>query len=142
VAVRQGPPADGAGPGAGARLRPADELVAEFCDDGHSGARLDRPGLDALRDAAETGLIDVVLHQPRFVEEALATVYAKLLDDGVYLCSEATMYRVLREHGEVRERRARAAHPATVKSELVAHAPNTVWSWDIERHEAPRTEWG
>jgi putative transposase len=47
------------------------------------------------------------------------------------------MYRLLHAQGEVRERRRQATHPATVKPELVADAPNRVWSWDIERHEAP-----
>lgn len=54
-------------------------------------------------DPAERQQVLDVLHQPRFVDQAPATVYATLLDEGVYLCSEATMYRVLREHGEVRE---------------------------------------
>jgi putative transposase len=78
-----------------------------------------------------------VLHEERFVDEAPATVYARLLDEGVYLCSEATMYRVLREYGEVRERRAQATHPAMVKPELVADAANTVWSWDITKLRGP-----
>jgi len=100
-----------------------------------------RPQPRALDPAERLAVLDV-LHEARFVDEAPATVYAKLLDEGVYLCSEPTMYRILREHGEVRERRAQATHPAKVKPELIAHAPNTVWSWDIERHEAPRAEWG
>jgi transposase InsO family protein len=70
-----------------------------------------------------------------------ATVYHTLLDEGVYLCSVSSMYRILREHGEVRERRRQAVHPPRVKPELVATQPNQVWSWDIERHEAPLTEW-
>jgi putative transposase len=90
----------------------------------------------ALGPAERQAVLDL-LHQPRFVDEAPATVYAKLLDEGVYLCSEATMYRVLREHGEVRERRAQATHPAKVKPQLVAHAPNTVWSWDITKLHGP-----
>ena len=77
-----------------------------------------------------------VLHEPEHVDEAPATVYAKLLDDGVYLASTATMYRILRDAGEVSERRRQATHPARVKPELVAVDPNVVWSWDIERHEA------
>jgi putative transposase len=95
-----------------------------------------RPQPRALDPGERQAVLDV-LHQPRFVDEAPATVYAKLLDEGVYLCSEATMYRVLREHGEVRERRAQATHPATVKPELIAHAPNTVWSWDITKLHGP-----
>jgi putative transposase len=82
-----------------------------------------------------------VLNSPTFVDKAPAAVYHELLDEGTYLCSTSTMYRVLHAHNEVRERRAQATHPARVKPELVATKPNQCWSWDIERHEAPRTEW-
>jgi putative transposase len=78
-----------------------------------------------------------ILHQERFVDQAPATIYATLLDEGRYVCSVPTMYRVLRAADEVHERRRQASHPATVKPELVASSPNQVWSWDIERHEAP-----
>jgi putative transposase len=98
-----------------------------------------RPQPRAL-NAAERRAVLAVLHEPRFVDSAPATVYATLLDEGTYLCSEPTMYRILRAAGEVRERRAQATHPATVKPELLADAANSVWSWDIERHEAPLTE--
>jgi Integrase core domain. len=64
-------------------------------------------------------------------------VYHQLLDEGVYLCSPSSMYRILRQHGEVRERRRHATHPAHVKPELLASAPNTVWSWDITRLRGP-----
>jgi hypothetical protein len=78
-----------------------------------------------------------LLHAERFVDLSPAEVWAILLDEGRYLCSESTMYRLLRQvHGQVRERRRHAVHPAKVKPELVAHAPNQCWSWDIERHEA------
>ena len=77
-----------------------------------------------------------VLNSEEFVDEAPATVYAKLLDQGVYLGSVSTMYRVLRDHDEVHERRRQATHPAAKKPELIASRPNEVWSWDIERHEA------
>jgi putative transposase len=77
-----------------------------------------------------------VLHEPDHVDEAPATVYAKLLDAGVYLASVSTMYRILRAEGEVAERRRQASHPPHVKPELLAIRPNQVWSWDIERHEA------
>ena len=77
-----------------------------------------------------------VLHEPEHVDEAPATVYAKLLDAGVYLASTSTMYRILRAKGEVRERRRQASHPPAAKPELLATRPNAVWSWDIERHEA------
>jgi len=71
------------------------------------------------------------------VDKAPATVYHELLDEGVYLASVSTMYRVLRAHGEVRERRRQATHPARVKPELVATAPNQVYSWDITKLLGP-----
>ena len=78
-----------------------------------------------------------VLHSRRFTDTAPATVYATLLDEGAYLCSESTMYRLLRERGETGDRRRHATHPAKVKPELVASAPNTVWSWDITKLHGP-----
>jgi len=72
-----------------------------------------------------------VLNSEEFVDEAPATVYAKLLDQGRYLASVPTMYRVLREHDAVRERRRHATHPAAKKPELMAAGPNQVYSWDI-----------
>ncbi|MFI7481302.1 hypothetical protein ACH9EU_02685 [Kocuria sp. M1R5S2] len=73
-----------------------------------------------------------VLHEERFVDLAPAEVHAILLDEGRYLCSESTMYRLLRTtHGQVRERRRQAVHSPRVKPELVARAPNECWSWDI-----------
>ena len=71
------------------------------------------------------------LHEPRFVDLAPAEVYATMLDEGVYLCSERTMYRVLAENYEVRERRNQLRHPAYAAPELLATAPNQLWSWDI-----------
>jgi putative transposase len=78
-----------------------------------------------------------VLHNERFVDQAPASVYANLLDEGRYLCSVPTMYRLLRAEGEVRERRRQATHPASVKPELLALAPNQVWSWDITKLLGP-----
>jgi putative transposase len=78
-----------------------------------------------------------VLHDPEHVDEAPATVYAKLLDQGVYLASTSTMYRVLRAEGEVRERRRQATHPPAAKPELLASGPNEVWSWDITKLLGP-----
>ena len=74
---------------------------------------------------AERAQVLEVLHSERFMDLAPGEVHAMLLDEGRYLCSEATMYRIriLRAHGEVRERRAQATHPARVKPELVAHGP-------------------
>ena len=87
--------------------------------------------------AAERDQVAAVLHEPRFADKAPAQVWATLLDEGVYLCSEATMYRILRERGEVRERRRQATHPPRVRPELVAFAPNEVWSWDITKLHGP-----
>ncbi|GAA5039781.1 hypothetical protein [Actinopolymorpha pittospori] len=72
------------------------------------------------------------------MDKAPAAVYHELLDSGVYLASTSTMYRILRAHGEVGERRRQAVHPARVKPELLATRPNTCWSWD----SAPRARRG
>ena len=78
-----------------------------------------------------------VLDSEEFVDEAPATVYAKLLDQGVYLASVPTMYRVLHAHDEVHERRRQATHPAAKKPELLATRPNQVYSWDITKLLGP-----
>jgi len=78
-----------------------------------------------------------VLHEPRFVDRAPAEVYATLLDERQYLCSERTMYRILAESHEVRERRDQLRHPIYRKPELLATAPNQVWSWDITKLLGP-----
>jgi putative transposase len=72
-----------------------------------------------------------VLHTDRFVDRAPAEVYASLLDEGTYLCSIRTMYRILAQSAEVRERRNQLRHPHYKAPELLATAPNQVWSWDI-----------
>jgi putative transposase len=81
--------------------------------------------------------VRAVLNSEEHVDEAPATVYAKLLDEGVYLASVSTMYRVLREKGEVGDRRRHATHPARTKPELVASGPNQVYSWDITKLHGP-----
>lgn len=87
--------------------------------------------------AAERDTVRALLNSPDFVDKAPATVYHELLDEGVYLASISTMYRILRAHGEVKERRRQATHPARVKPELVATAPNQVYSWDITKLHGP-----
>ena len=96
------------------------------------------PGLQprALTEAERRQVHDT-LNSADFVDESPPTVYARLLDSGVYLCSVPTMYRVLRSNGEVHERRRQATHPASVKPELVAQEPNQVWSWDITKLHGP-----
>jgi putative transposase len=78
-----------------------------------------------------------VLDSPRFADKSPGQVWAILLDEGTYLCSEATMYRLLRERGQSGERRAQATHPAKQKPELMADGPNQVWSWDITKLKGP-----
>ena len=78
-----------------------------------------------------------VLHSERFVDVAPREVYATLLDEDVYLCSPRTMYRILEENGEVKERRNQLRHPNHPKPELLATAPNEVWSWDITKLKGP-----
>jgi putative transposase len=78
-----------------------------------------------------------VLDSPRFADKSVGQVWATLLDEGVYLCSQATMYRLLRERGQTGERRAQAVRPATRKPELEADGPNQVWSWDITKLKGP-----
>jgi len=81
-----------------------------------------------------------VLTSPRFVDRSPAEVVATLLDEGQYLCSERTMYRILAAEQPVRERRNQLTHPPYTKPELVATAPNQTWSWDITRLLGP-TSW-
>jgi len=73
-----------------------------------------------------------LLHAPRFADQAPAKIYASLLDEDLYLCSIRTMYRILGQHVEIRERRAQLRHPAYQKPELLAERPNQVWSWANE----------
>jgi putative transposase len=78
-----------------------------------------------------------VLHEPRFVDLATAEVYAALLDEGRYLCSERTMYRLQQAHQEVCERRDQLRHPRYAAPELLARRPNELWSWDITKLLGP-----
>jgi putative transposase len=99
-------------------------------------AHRNRPQPRALTEHEQHKILDV-LHSPRFVDAAPAQVWATLLDEGVYFGSISTFYRLLRQAGEARERRRQATHPASVKPELVATAPNQVWSWDITKLHGP-----
>ena len=96
----------------------------------------DRVQPRALAAAERRAILDA-LHSERFTDTAPAEAWATLLDEGTYLGSVSTFYRVLREAGESRERRAQAAHPATVKPELAAAGPNQVYSWDITKLHGP-----
>ena len=102
-----------------------------------TGQRQSRPKPARALSEAERNEVFDVLCSPRFADRAPAEVYATLLDEGVYLCSERTMYRVLAERRAVRERRAQRSHPNHPKPEVVARAPNEAWSWDITRLLGP-----
>ncbi|MCW5807499.1 MAG: IS3 family transposase [Deltaproteobacteria bacterium] len=90
----------------------------------------------ALTDEEQAHVL-ATLNSDLFVDKAPAQVYAKLLEDGEYLCSERTMYRILAAHELVRERRAQRRHPEYKKPQLVATAPNQVWSWDTTKLPGP-----
>jgi putative transposase len=90
----------------------------------------------ALSVGEQATVLDV-LHEPRFVDLAPAEVYATLLDEGHYHCSERTMYRLLAKHAEVRERRDQLRHPPYAAPELLARRPNELWSWDITKLLGP-----
>lgn len=99
-------------------------------------ARPPAPSALAL-SAEERQQVLAVLHSDRFVDRAPSQVYATLLDEGIYLCSERTMYRILQSEGELRERRNQLRHPQYQKPELLAVRPNQVWSWDITKLLGP-----
>ena len=101
------------------------------------GCRERRPAAPNALSAGERDELLAVLDSPRFADKAPRQVWAILIDEGVYLASVSTMYRLLREAGQVRERRAQAAHPARTKPELMATGPNQVWSWDITKLAGP-----
>ena len=96
-----------------------------------------RPKPERALSGAEREAVLEALHAERFLDCSPAQVWATLLDEGRYLCSERTMYRVLAEEGEVRERRNQLTHPAYTKPELLAEQPNEVWSWDITKLLGP-----
>ena len=104
----------------------------EQCD-----ARMRRPSSLALSMEERQVVLDAV-HQPRFVDRSVPHIYATLMDEGIYPCSMATMYRVLHSVGEVGERRDQATRPARVKPELCATAPRQVFAWDITKLHGPR----
>jgi putative transposase len=97
----------------------------------------DRAQPRALTEAERKAILDE-LHSERFADISPTEVWAILLDEGCYLGSLSTFYRLLREASGTRERRRQATHPAKVKPELVATAPNRVWSWDITKLRGPQ----
>jgi putative transposase len=96
-----------------------------------------RPKPSRTLSAAERAEVRAMLNSERFQDAAPRQVYATLLDEGTYLCHWRTMYRILKEHDEVRERRNQLKHPRYAKPELVATGPNQLWSWDITKLRGP-----
>jgi putative transposase len=85
----------------------------------------------------EQAAVLAICNSDRFCNSAPRAIVATLLDEGQYLGSASTFYRILRAHSLTRERRAIAAHPARVKPELVTTAPNELWSWDVTKLPGP-----
>jgi putative transposase len=96
-----------------------------------------RPSPPRALPPGERAEVLATLNSARFADKAPRQVVAALLDEDRYLCSARTMYRVLEAAGEVRERRDQLRHPTYVKPELLATAPNQVWSWDITKLKGP-----
>jgi len=94
------------------------------------------PGVRALNREQQQEVLEM-LHGERFRDQAPASIYATLLDEGTYLCSIRSMYRILERHEEVRERRNQLSHPQHSKPELLATGPNELWSWDITKLKGP-----
>jgi putative transposase len=127
--------------------RSADQPAPSLRDEGAAGERREQTvpdsssGLPRVHpralSAIEQATVLAVLHSPRFQDAAPATVYATLLDEQVDLASERTMYRLLAAEGESRPRRDQLVHPTYQKPELLATAPNQVWSWDITKLLGP-----
>lgn len=136
-----------------ATLRPRSGIIAAVCDAlAVSRATFHRRQVAAARPPAprrrrptparaipepERQHIIDLLREPHFADLAPAEIYATLLDQGIYRCSIRTMYRILHEHQEVRERRQQLRHPVYQKPELLAEGPDQVWSWDITKLMGP-----
>jgi putative transposase len=96
-----------------------------------------RPAPARALGAEERETVRAVLNSPRFQDCAPAAIQATLLDEGQYLCSTRTMYRLLEQDGATRERRDQLTHPAYQKPELLSTMPNQLWSWDITKLRGP-----
>ena len=121
------------------QLRPQRSVVTEpggSTESGDLGPAQSRAHPRAL-DATERQTVLDTLHAPRFCDVSPAEAYATLLDEGTYLASERTMYRLLAAAGETQERRNQRVHAVYAKPELLATAPNQVWTWDITKLLGP-----
>jgi len=102
--------------------------------------RAPRPRRTPVRALSEAERVRVleVLHSERFVDVSPEETWATLLDEGTYLCSPRTMYRILAaRHGGVRDRRDQLTHPPYARPELLAQRPNELWSWDVSKLKGP-----
>jgi len=97
----------------------------------------DRAGSHRKLTPEEEQKVLSYLSSERFIDSSVPEVYATLLDEGVYLCSTRTMYRILKKHKAVKERRNQRRHPEYKKPELLAESVNQVWSWDITKLKGP-----
>ncbi len=98
-----------------------------------------KPSSPRALTAQEQATVLDLLNSERFQDQAPREVYATLLDEGIYVCHWSSMYRYLSANQQVSERRDQLVHPPSVKPELVARAPNQVWSWDITKLLGPTT---
>lgn len=97
------------------------------------------PGDRRALNSEEKAQVRSTLNSERFADQAPREIYATLLDEGTYLCSVSSRYRILRENQEVCERRNQLRHPSFAKPELLATGPNQVWTWDITKLLGPVT---
>ena len=97
----------------------------------HSPPKAERPSHPRALSPEERQEVLDMMHEDRFVDQAPAAIYATLLDEGRYLCSIRTMYRILKAENEIRERRRQTSHPKRAVPRVIAAAPNDAWSWDI-----------
>ena len=96
-----------------------------------------RPTPSRALTVVERSTVRETLDSDRFVDQAPREVYATLLDEGIYHCSVSTMYRILNDDDQVKERRNQLRHPQHAKPELLAERPNQLWSWDITKLRTP-----
>lgn len=118
-------------------LSVARSSLYRFCQPASPTSPPPRPSPPRALGRAERQTVLDQLNSERFLDQAPAQVYATLLDEGQYLCSVRTMYRLLDQHDQVRERRNQLSHPSYQKPELLATDPNQVWSWDITKLLGP-----
>ncbi len=90
----------------------------------------------ALTDV-ERAQVLALINTQQYADLAICQIWARELDEGNYLCSPSTMYRIAKSAGQTRERRRQATHPAKVKPELLADGPSQVWTWDITKLRGP-----